>query len=281
MSARAVSARSPTGPCGGLADVSLVACKQLTDAGAAALLRGPATRASLARLDVSRCPGISVTGLSGPRAPALAVLRAHSCHGLVGALVLDASSLPSLASLSLAGCGRLRSVRLGPLPRLTHLNVAGCKALAALGLGSVPRLATVSASGCAALATLWPAGAVPGLVELNLFGCRALNAEAVEGALSACVPAGLASLTLNGCAGLARVRLPGPAPALSALDAAGCSSAVEVDASGAPRLASLRLDGCSALTRVRLAPGARLRRLSISGCDALAPEWGALAASLW
>ena len=279
----AVHARTggPTAPCGGLTAIALTSCPGLSDVGVLALLRGPATRACLTRLDLSGCPGLTTAALTSVRcAPALASVRAHACRGLVDALALDGSAFPGLTSISLARCGRLTSLRLGPLPALTDLNVSGCGALASLGLGGVPRLRRVLASGCPSLARLWPAGAAPGLADVNLFAARALGSPALEAALcpgpdaAAAPPSRLTRLVVNGCAGLARLHLPRQCPALVSLDAAGCAAAVEVDAAGAHGLTSLRLDGCGSLSRLRLSPVARLVELSVAGCGALPAEWG-------
>ena len=255
--------------------------------------RPPPPRPLLAAFDFSRCPLLTFAGTFAPRPgaplrdgtvlPSVRRVTLDGCDGLER-FDLGGGALPALERLSLRNCRRLAeiSVVVSPPPLvfrgLVELKVSGCAALRSIAASAaLPRLERLSAAGCSNLVEL-PSRAPTALLEANFFGCRSLPSSALErflgtaeaaaaaaggggeggGGAAAAPPASrLASLTVNGCVSLSRVRVA--SPALSSLDAAGCRSCAEVELRGcsAESLRSLRLDGCRELRRLSLPPGGR------------------------
>ena len=223
--------------------------------------------------------------------PSLRFLKSVTLDGCkrIERFELNSGTFPSLERLSLRDCSRLAEIVVvvaaaAPLgqrqasraPQLVELRVSGCTALRSIAsAAALPRLERLAAAGCASLVAL-PQRPSPALVEANFFGCRALLSLALEAflgtagtaaetgdnaatataaATAAAASSRLASLNLNGCMSLSRVRVA--SAALEALDASGCRSCAEVELNiGCCRetLRSLRLDGCRELRRLSL-PG--------------------------
>ena len=235
------------------------------------------------------------------RAAALRTLDLSECVALDAADVERALPLcPSLDSLNLSGCRRLRALRLAS-PSLTTLRVCWCSALASLALACAglrklyahgglrlthlelapaPPTATVSALGKAAAAeaaVTTPAtpttpaavnGAPPspscaGLQLLELQKCRALTDDSLPSLL--CASGALRLLNLTDCALLRRPRLA--SASLVTVHLYNCLALVAPTIECAS-LELLNLTYCVAMSELTLRCP-RLTTLLCAGCKAL------------
>mmetsp|Transcript_3996 Transcript_3996/g.9557 ORF Transcript_3996/g.9557 Transcript_3996/m.9557 type:complete len:488 (+) Transcript_3996:328-1791(+) len=186
-----------------------------------------------------------------------------------------AGAVPSLTSLSVAGCVRLTDVgvrALSSLRVLQSLDTSDCPLIRGTSHSAIPSLVDVSLSGCHWLMSISPLILIAShLTRLNLSRCVHL----ADFSLSLVLPSltTLRSLDLSHCSLLSEGALSFTSGLsnLTWLDISGCTQfsdrTLKAVACSALKLRSLSADGCMGITGSGLAEIAALLLESLSLCD--------------
>ncbi|WIA10970.1 hypothetical protein OEZ85_011132 [Tetradesmus obliquus] len=217
------------------------------DDGLRQVLQGPATKHSLAVLDISGCRRFSSAGLVVPPLGVLRELRASRVQGLTQ-LVLHLPASHPMERLDLSCCNFLRLVDVA-LPQLVSLNLSACRTLYRLRM-RCPSLTSLSLAQCGSLIDLHPdAWQVPALQQLNLFGCRRASGLQLQAVLAG-LPQ-LRAIDLNGCWNMHSLHFTAQLQ-LESVDITGCRN-LGAFSSSSPCLLELSASACSRMHSLTLA----------------------------
>ncbi|WIA30883.1 hypothetical protein OEZ86_000937 [Tetradesmus obliquus] len=241
------------------------------DDGLRQVLQGPATKHSLAVLDISGCRRFSSAGLVVPPLGVLRELRASRVQGLTQ-LVLHLPASHPMERLDLSCCHFLRLVDVA-LPQLVGLNLSACRTLYRLRM-RCPSLTSLSLAQCGSLIDLHPdAWQVPALQQLNLFGCRRASGLQLQAVLAG-LPQ-LRAIDLNGCWNMHSLHFTAQLQ-LESVDITGCRN-LGAFSSSSPCLLELCASACSRLHSLTLASRCMLL-LQLANCSQLSEVYVAAAA---